>query len=170
MACGILDDRAGNDRYRDVWYGQSSTAHLRFSLLAEGGGDDVYESKMTMSTGAANDFSASLFVEEGGNDTYTQEANCLGQSLNSSVALFVEMAGDDKYQGREGFGMSRSDSQTGLRAEVSSDAIFLDLNGNDSYPDSTQGNEKMWKQRPATPVPVVRGVGLDGTGMMVRWE
>ena len=35
-AIGILDDRAGNDRYRAVWYGQSATAHMGLSYLCEG--------------------------------------------------------------------------------------------------------------------------------------
>ncbi len=39
-AIGILDDRAGNDLYQAVWYGQSATAHMGFSYLCEGGGDD----------------------------------------------------------------------------------------------------------------------------------
>jgi hypothetical protein len=169
-AIGILDDRAGNDTYRDVWYGQSATAHMGVSYLAEGGGDDTYTSLMTMSTAAAHDFSASVFVDEAGNDSYSQTANCLGRALNNGVALFVDMAGIDRYAGKDGFGSSTSFFSTGLRSEVPEAAIFLDLTGNDVYPDSTMGNNRRWLQATSAPLPVLRGVGLDGDSLRIRWD
>ena len=122
-----------------------------------------------MSAGAANDLSASLFVDEGGNDTYQQEANCLGRNLNSSVALFVDMAGEDHYAGHDGFGSSRSDFNKGLRAEIPAAAIFLDLGGEDTYADSTAGNNRSWQQHAATPIPVLHGVGWDREGASLEW-
>ena len=167
---GILDDRAGDDSYHDVWYGQSATAHMGISYLDDGGGNDTYISEMTMSAGAAHDFSASVFVDEGGNDLYRQQANCLGRSLNNSVALFVDMGGDDRYQGKDGFGTSFSDFAKGLRAELPTSAVFLDLDGKDVYPADSTGNNRRWIQRTATPVPLLRGVGMDGKGMRVGWK
>jgi len=169
-AIGILDDRAGNDTYNDTWYGQSATAHMGISYLNDGGGDDVYTSLMTMSAGAAHDFSVSLFVDEGGDDQYHQQANCLGRSLNNSVALFVDMGGNDHYQATDAFGTSRSDFATGLRAEVPASAIFLDLDGTDSYPAGDAKNDTHWVQTSATPIPVLRGVGVDGKGLKLEWK
>lgn len=169
-AIGILDDRAGNDSYHDVWYGQSATAHMGISYLDDGGGDDVYSSAMTMSTGAAHDFSVSLFVDEGGNDVYNQTANCLGRSLNNSVALFVDMNGNDTYQGKDGFGSSLSNFATGLRAEVPSTAIFLDLDGKDAYPADSLKNDNHWLQKTSTPIPVLKGVGVDGNELIIKWD
>jgi len=76
-------------------YGQSATAHMGISYLDDGGGNDSYNSAMTMSAGAAHDFSVSLFVDENGDDQYHQTANCLGRSLNNSVALFLDVSGND---------------------------------------------------------------------------
>ncbi|HEY3296774.1 MAG TPA: hypothetical protein VGL38_15185 [bacterium] len=169
-AIGILDDRAGNDSYSDTWYGQSATAHMGISYLNDGGGNDVYTSLMTMSAGAAHDFSASLFVDESGDDQYHQQANCLGRSLNNSVALFVDMAGNDHYEGTDAFGTSRSDFEKGLRAEVSATAIFLDLDGTDTYPASGPKNDTNWLQSTPTPIPLLRGVGVDAKGLVVKWD
>jgi len=172
-AIGILDDRAGNDSYRDVWYGQSATAHMGVSYFTEGGGNDTYTSLMTMSTGAAHDFSASLFVDEGGDDVYTMKANALGRSLNCSVALFADLAGNDRYDAQSGLGESVNFSSTGLRAEVRTAAVFLDLGGNDIYPaDSsvTMGNNRHWLWHSDSSLPLLKGVGLDGSSLTVTFR
>ncbi len=167
---GILDDRSGNDRYNAVWYGQSATAHMGLSYLDDGSGDDTYSATMSVSGGAAHDFSASLFVDEAGNDSYPHAANALGRSLNSSVALFADLAGDDHYQGTESLGQSVNFSSAGLRAEILSAALFLDLNGNDTYPKGTGANSSMWIQKSDTPLPLLKGVGLDSQTLKVRWD
>jgi hypothetical protein len=169
-AIGILDDRSGNDTYRSVWYGQSATAHFAVSYLNDGGGDDTYTSLMTMAVGAAHDFSASVFLEEGGNDSYQLKGNCLGRSLNSSVALFVDAAGNDRYQGSDGMGLSQNSTLKGFRAEMPTLGIFLDLGGSDIYPDSTRHDNSVWIQPPTSPLPILKGIGMDRSGMSLKWE
>jgi hypothetical protein len=167
---GILDDRAGNDHYNAVWYGQSATAHMGISYLDDASGDDVYTATMSVSAGAAHDFSVSLFVDEAGNDSYFQAANALGRSLNSSVALFADFTGDDHYEGKESLGQSVNFSATGLRAEILTTAVFLDLDGSDTYPDGMESNNSSWIQKSAAPLPLLKGIGLDGTQLKVSWD
>jgi hypothetical protein len=165
---GILDDRSGNDRYRSVWYGQSATAHFAMSLLVDGAGDDQYTSTNCVTVAAAHDFSASLFLEEGGNDTY-EGASAMGQGLNSSVALFVDFAGNDTYRGGL-FGQSVNFSATGVRAELPTRALFLDLDGQDTYPRKPTANNADWVQERKAPLPLLHGAGRDESGGTVRWE
>ena len=167
---GILDDRAGNDAYNGIWYAQSATAHMGVSYLNDGTGDDVYTSTMSVSAGAAHDFSVSLFVDESGNDRYRQTANAIGRSLNSSVALFVDQSGDDLYEGTESLGTSVNFSATGLRAEIWTTAIFLDLSGHDTYPENSGKNNSVWLQPMTVPLPLLKGVGLDSDSLHLDWD
>jgi len=123
-----------------------------------------------MSAGAAHDFSVSLFFDEGGDDQYHQTANCLGRALNSSVALFVDMSGNDQYEGKDGLGNSYSDFAKGLRSEVPTTAIFLDLDGTDSYPSSAMKDDSHWLQKTATAIPILKAVGMDVKGGKIVWN
>ena len=166
---GILDDRGGNDRYRGVWYNQSASAHFGISYLADGGGDDRYTSEMTMAMAAAHDFSASVFVDENGNDEYAPTANAIGRALNCSVALFVEQSGDDRYL-RGDFGLSTNEASSGLRAAMPTLALFLDCRGDDCYPANSLRNNR----RRAAPVslkqPVLGGCGWDLRAGELVWR
>lgn len=165
---GILDDRSGNDTYRSVWYGQSSTAHFGISYFNDGGGNDLYTSTNCMNVCASHDFSVSIFVDEAGDDRYEGASNC-GQALNNSVALFVDMNGNDSYAASS-FGQSINFSETGLRAEILTRAIFLDLWGDDKYPAGDKGNNKSWVQKKKAELPRVLGAGLDCEKVPLRWD
>ena len=167
---GILDDRSGNDQYNAVWYGQSATAHMGISYLDDGSGDDIYTATMSVTCGAAHDLSTSLFVDESGNDQYRQAANALGRSLNSSVALFADLQGDDHYQATESLGQSVNFSSTGWRAETWTTALFLDLSGTDSYLADRGKDNTLWRQETATPLPLLRGIGLDSDKLHLKWD
>lgn len=169
-AVGVLDDLSGNDRYQSVWYGQSSSAHMAVSYLSDSDGNDVYTSLMTMAASAAHDFSVSLFLESGGNDIYNVTANSLGRALNSSVALFVDISGNDTYHGRDGIGQSQNASARGLRSEMPTSAAFLDLCGDDQYPEANQANNSYWRQSSPSALPVLRGLGWDIERPEFKWD
>ncbi|HEY3417125.1 MAG TPA: hypothetical protein VGM23_09605, partial [Armatimonadota bacterium] len=169
---GILDDRTGNDSYRGVWYAQSATAHFGISYQDDGAGDDLYTVTNCVSNGSAHDYSVSLFVEEGGNDTYDMRGSALGQGLNCGLGLFVDMAGNDHYKAAysTAYGQSINFSATGLRSEIATYGLFLDLQGNDTYPGEPMGNAKTWLQKTEKPIPVYYGAGLDLEAGTVRWD
>ncbi|MCX7835878.1 MAG: hypothetical protein N2450_07395 [bacterium] len=139
---GILDDVEGNDSYRGVWYSQSATAHFGISYLHDGSGDDTYQSVMTMGVGAAHDYSVSVFEDKKGNDRYQVSANAVGTSLNSSVCVFLDFDGNDFYAKGASLGACQNQSQSGLRAEMLTAALCLDLNGKDQYENPLYQNKK----------------------------
>ncbi len=165
---GILDDREGNDNYRSVWYGQSATAHFAVSYLLDGAGNDHYTSTNCVNAGAAHDFSVSLFVEESGDDLYEGASN-VGQSLNNSVALFIDKSGNDIYRGGS-FGQSIISNPTGIRTEIPTTALFIDLDGTDTYPNQNYGNNRTWTQQNKTPIPILRGAGVDMDKGVAGWD
>ena len=167
---GILDDRTGDDTYNGVWYAQSATAHMGISYLNDGAGNDTYTSTMSVSAGAAHDFSASIFYDEAGDDSYHQTTNALGRSLNSSVALFVDQSGDDTYEGKESIGQSVNFSSTGLRAEIWTIALFLDLDGKDKYPENSGTDNSIWQQSMESPLPLLKGLGADSETLNLSWD
>ncbi len=165
---GILDDREGDDSYRSVWYGQSATAHFAISYLVDGAGNDKYTSTNCVNVGAAHDFSVSLFVDEAGDDTYEGASN-VGQALNNSIALFLDKAGNDTYRGGS-FGQSVISNPTGIRPEIPTTALFIDLDGEDTYPNANYANNKFWIQQTKTPIPILRGAGVDTEKGVVKCE
>lgn len=169
---GVLDDRAGNDTYRGVWYAQSATAHFAVSYQTDGGGDDTYAVTNCVSNGSAHDYSVSVFLEEAGDDTYEMRGSALGQGLNNGMGLFVDLLGNDTYRCGLGnsYGQSVNFTPAGLRAEISTLGVFLDLDGADAYPGAPPGNNHLWTQPARTPLPLLRGVGLDTTGGTLRWD
>ncbi|NLO74776.1 MAG: hypothetical protein GX100_11805 [candidate division WS1 bacterium] len=169
---GIVDDRAGNDSYRGVWYAQSATAHFAVSFLADGGGNDTYTVTNCVSNGSAHDFSVSVFLEEDGNDLYDLRGSALGQGLNNGLGLFVELRGDDTYKCSyaNAYGQAVNFTPAGMRAEIPSLGVFLDLDGADTYPGPPLGDALLWTQPVKTLLPVLRGVGLDTRGGKMRWE
>ncbi|MBI5058666.1 hypothetical protein HZB60_02655 [candidate division KSB1 bacterium] len=171
-AIGILDDRAGHDRYRGVWYTQSATAHMGASLLADGGGDDDYTALMTMSGGAAHDFSVSIFIEESGADAYHYKANALGNSLNSSAALAVDFSGDDIIEVESGAGRAHNESTSGIRSAAGTFGVFVDLDGADRYSQSSGTDNAHWEFREpvSTPRPVMRACGWDRQSGHLIWN
>ncbi|MEI6520928.1 MAG: hypothetical protein WCO98_12950 [bacterium] len=165
---GILDDRSGNDNYRSVWYGQSATAHFAVSYLVDGTGNDHYTSTNCVNVGAAHDFSVSLFVEESGDDIYEGASN-MGQALNNSIALFVDKSGNDIYKGGS-FGQAVISNPTGIRTEINTVGLFIDLDGNDTYPNANYGNNRTWTQQNKTPIPILRGSGVDVEKGELAWD
>ncbi|MHB9022991.1 MAG: hypothetical protein ACYC7E_02290 [Armatimonadota bacterium] len=169
---GILDDREGNDSYRGVWYAQSATAHFAISYLSDGGGDDLYTVTNCVSNGSAHDYSVSLFLEEGGNDTYDMRGSALGQGLNCGLGMFVDMIGNDIYKAAysTAYGQSINFSATGLRSEIATYGLFLDLQGNDTYPAGPMANAKTWLQKSEKPIPLNNGAGMDLDEGKIRWD
>lgn len=166
---GILDDDQGDDSYRGVWYSQSATAHFGLSYLRNGHGNDRYESLMTMGIGAAHDYSVSIFEDESGNDTYLAQSNAVGRSLNSSIAYFVEHQGDDSYSKGASLGSCQNDSKVGLRSEMLTGSVFLELSGIDSFNDTLYNNHSTYIY-PYSGVPRMMGIFMDIPNGKVKWR
>jgi len=165
---GILDARGSKNNYRSVWYGQSATAHFAVSYLVDGGGSH-FTSTNCVTVGAAHDFSVSLFVAEGGGNLF-EGAGSMGEALNNSVALCLNVGGGNTYRGGL-FGQSVNFSATGLRAEVPTMALFLVLDGNNNYPaGSPAGANRTWTQPTKTPLPLLRGAGIDAEHGSLIWD
>ncbi len=167
---GVLDDRSGNDIYNAAFYAQSATAHMGISYLIDSTGNDSYTTSIAMGACCPHDFCVSIFLDEAGNDEYHMIGNSLGTSMNSSVALFVDYSGDDVYDTGNGFGDCINYSSTGLRAEVLTTGIFLDLGGKDRYSEKLMKNNTTHLLHPDKRLPILKGIGIDREGGTIRWE
>lgn len=169
---GLLVDDAGDDRFAAAWYAMGAGAHSAAGILLKRGvGHDHYQISHTLSLGAAHDFSLGVFLDEGGNDHYAALDLAIGVAHDNSSALFVDVAGDDSYMLGSGacraFGSAVVSEWGTLRESLSNTGIFLDLGGQDSYPEpckraknnSTWRSPRLWLQ---LKLPSETGGGWDG--------
>jgi hypothetical protein len=96
---GILNDRAGNDRYRGTRYNMGFTAHQAVGVFLDDNGDDHYLTTHFVAMGMAWDESATLFVDGGGNDRYVAPGFAFGAAAMNGFALFIDRDGSDSYLG-----------------------------------------------------------------------
>ena len=166
---GILDSRGGSNSFRCVWYGQSATAHYGISYLDEAGGNNTFTATNCVTDAAAHDYSISLFLDEGGHNTYLLNGSGLGEGLNNGLALFVDLGGHNTYKSpyNGAYGQSVTFSTSGPRVEIPTFGLFIDLGGDSTYPaGGPMGNHKTWTQD----TPYLHGAGLSLDGVPVRWE
>ncbi len=157
-ATGMLIDEGGNDVYNAIYYPQGSGIHLACGYLYDGGGDDAYYSRNGPGQGAGHDWGQGILIDESGNDAYSiQGGNGLG--LSNSVGIFVDKSGDDRYERSEAqnYGSAAFSRSTG------GIGLFLDIGGNDSYPDSTKADGLTWKNG-------TYGIGRDIAGNPEKQE
>lgn len=122
---GAFLEMGGSNQYKAARYGLAAGAHHGVSLFIDYEGDDTYKSfGPTYNGGCAWDYSASLFIEGGGNDTYDFSVSSgLGRADHHSWGVAIELSGDDTYKVPAGMGASSNRSV----------AAFMDFGGNDDY-------------------------------------
>ena len=167
---GYLHDGGGNDEYRGVCYSQATGAHFCIGVLIDEGGDDLHlaEATSNMCVGWGHDFTISLLLNVGGNDTYEVMTNGISYSINRSVTAVIDLGGDDTYRGQEGNrpGMAIFDERFRARdgvgtyfADTTSIGLFLDVGGTDTYWSGHQNNTH-WLDEPDSPNPAERNFSL----------
>jgi len=134
---GALWDGAGNDRYESVWYGQGASAHFAIGYLEDEAGDDVYTATMNMAQGAGHDFGVGMLFDRSGNDRYTAPNLSLGAGNANAIGWLLDLGGDDRYAST-GWTLGKgADAPVGsLRARALTFGLFMDLGGNDTYPEA----------------------------------
>ncbi|MEP0765346.1 MAG: hypothetical protein HRF45_02220 [Fimbriimonadia bacterium] len=165
-AVGLLADLAGNDVYQGIWYVQGACAHFAIGILHDYEGDDQYEATMNMAQGAGHDFSIGLLLDGAGNDRYRAPNLSLGAGNANGIGIFVDFAGADEYRS-SGTTLGKANASTGgVRDIAICLGVFMDLGGNDSYPDGSpwakNGAEVVnWTTQRAKPSESQVGVFLD---------
>lgn len=170
---GLLVDDGGNNRFEAAWYAMGAAAHQGAGvLLTRGRGHDQYLASHSTSIGAAHDFSVGVFLDEGGDDQYTLGDLGLGVAHDNSTALFVDGAGDDLYRvsasACRALGAAYLTEWGSLRESLLNLGLFMDLGGNDHYPEACgrARNQASWTSPRAWPLLNLRsesGAGWDGT-------
>ncbi|MFH1676636.1 MAG: hypothetical protein ABIC40_06380, partial [bacterium] len=137
---GILADYSGVDSMRGIWYVQSGAAHYGTSLLLNKGNDnDTYRVSTNVCMGGGHDFSNSFFLEEGGDDRYTNIPEissgfpgiALGAGNDNGSGFFIDYAGNDKYDNPNANTIGHGNYFSGrLRGSW---GVFIDLGGTDTY-------------------------------------
>lgn len=167
---GILMDGGGNDRWQAAWYAMGAAAHnAAGALIKRACGHDAYDISHSVGLGAAHDFSAAVFWDQGGNDNYRVGDVGFGVSLDNSVALFVDREGEDHYAmdaaACRGFGFAALDDRDPERAAMQGVGLFIEQQGDDTYPALCQArNGKIWTTgswQDAGPPPLQWGMGRD---------
>lgn len=110
---GVAMDLSGNDEYNAARLGLGASMHYGSGLLLDHQGDDRYRSSGPRSNlAAAADHSASLALDAGvGRDSYDlSHSSGLGLAERSSWALFLDEGGDDSYSTSSGLGQGTKES------------------------------------------------------------
>ncbi|MBE6542663.1 MAG: hypothetical protein E7672_09515 [Ruminococcaceae bacterium] len=137
---GFLTDLDGDDNYESLYYCQASAAHYGVGSLIDIGGDDIHlNPSETFVNGNGSSFGftwdrgVALFVNDGGNDSYTVSTRGLGcawseyddkgeDKQDMTYAVFLDTGGEDYYSKSTwpsyGWGLG---------------GYFFDLGGEDNY-------------------------------------
>jgi len=96
---GFAYDGSGDDRYISASWSQAAGAHFCIGALIDEGGNDYHECWQEQSAGMGfgHDFTLSLFLNKGGDDTYKLKDDGLGYAINMSQVFFFDTEGKDKY-------------------------------------------------------------------------
>ncbi len=149
---GMLIDGGGNDSYNLAHYGMGVGIHLSLGALYEMGGDDQYHSRHGVVGATAHDLSVGLMVDSDGDDFYIV-GDGWGGSLTNSYGLFIDKLGNDLYATRGGSGYSFGKAR--WARGFAGAAIFLDLEGKDTYPkDVAAKDSSIW-------ISTGWGIGMD---------
>jgi len=178
---GMLLDAAGDDSYHAVCFSQGAGVHLAAGLLLdEGSGRDAHllSDEARASLGYGLDFAVGMLVDGGGDDQYRLRTTSLASAEQGAVALVLEMGGNDTYTTADNgscFGVLVNPSLSfPSRAPVSAamtaahGAVFLDVGGNDRYPEHLLArggaNNRLFaaSQRMIRASHLVCGIGWDG--------
>jgi len=156
MGMGVMADGEGDDRYNGVFYAQGAGAHFALATFLEGDGNDTYNGDRSPThsvIGLAHDYSAVVFVDEAGDDTYTGPDRSIGASKCHGMGLLVDVRGDDYYEGLHDRSIGWAtdyDWAPGTCGDydyIPSYGFFVDADGVDTYvkPDPTgYGDDLLW--------------------------
>jgi len=132
---GLLFDFSGDDRYECARYGLGASAHSASGIFMDFSGNDSYSAAVQAACGAAWDLSTALFCDKAGDDTYkSAQKFSFGAADQNGLAFHYDLGGNDRYSG--GFYTTQSNAYRGGQSA----GIFVNLNGNDSYPDPFSNN------------------------------
>lgn len=153
---GVLNEYAGNDRYKTAAYGQGSGYLFALGMLTDKSGNDVYEAE-DFAQGSGTHLAAGVLVDAEGNDSYKSEIHSQGASLDRSAGVLFDVDGDDRYECIDGQGYAGKPRGFALLADyqgndvhvsknyglgyarpsydeyTNSWGIFMDLSGKDNY-------------------------------------
>lgn len=132
---GLLYDGAGADRYHATQYAQGAGVHLSIGSLWDRAGEDHYVCHWGVTQGTAHDLSAGWLIDESGDDYYIV-SDGQGMSITNSTGIFIDGMGNDVYA-TPGVGQGCLTWARGF----SGAAVFLDLEGSDTYPDDSGGHD-----------------------------
>jgi hypothetical protein len=96
---GIFDAAgAEDDVYLGTRYAQGFSAHAGLGAFFDHGGNDLYDTRALVITGAANDLGIAWFEDLGrGRDRYRGKDFSLGASANNSISVFRDGGGANEY-------------------------------------------------------------------------
>lgn len=97
---GLKLDLAGDDHHAAARYGHAAGAHYGMGLFLDYDGDDTYAPiGPTYNLGCAWDRSVFLLADGKGNDTYdTTKSSGLGRADRGGWGVFADLGGKDKYK------------------------------------------------------------------------
>lgn len=134
---GYLYDGGGKDSYSGQWYAQGAAAHFAIGFLDEESGNDSYSSPMNMAQGAGHDFSAGILFDRNGDDQYKAPNLSFGAGNANGIGWFVDWRGNDKYSSAGiTLGSAAEAPKSTLRMRALCLGVFMDLGGDDQYPES----------------------------------
>jgi len=108
LGFGALLEGSGNDTYEGLWYVQGSTAHMGLALFHDAAGNDKYNPTFPIaatSIGVGHDFSASVHLDEGGDDAYRGPNLALGSGHANGLGLLVNIGGTDSFKAAGDFSL-----------------------------------------------------------------
>jgi len=123
---GALIDIDGNDKYESGNWSLGTGYWFGTGLVYDGAGDDSYRS-VCFSQASGAHFCIGAIFDEGGNDRHVMYETavsglCFGWDF--CIAMLIDKGGDDHYESRN----------TGLgNAQIRSNALLIDIGGNDTY-------------------------------------
>lgn len=99
---GALYDKCGNDSYSSSSHSQGYAAHFALANLSEVSGNDVFnvncnKNNISQIIGGGRDFSAGLFFDFNGNDSYTFGNRSVGIGDLNGIGIMCDLLGDDTY-------------------------------------------------------------------------
>lgn len=155
----LYDVEGTNDTFWTPWLGQGSSYFLGLGVLMVGPGDANFRSDVD-AQGQGLHLSAGLLLKEGGNDHYSGGWGSLGTGGDRSVGMFIDTGGNDIVEGSgHSVGSARKPKALGVFIKILGNtaytfkdnsnaniqkpmtpeewpsALFLDLNGTNTYPE-----------------------------------
>ena len=90
-----------SDVYTASRYGRGASAHSAIGVFVDEGGDDSYSGHQFALQGFAWDLGSAFFVDKQGNDRYNYRttSHSQGSAAHNGFSLFLDMQGEDTHLG-----------------------------------------------------------------------